>query len=67
MKVQCMSCVVIRAEKTYIYFCIKYLGILLWLYGFNNLVNHLKFNNIRFTKLLIDSYFLKVQKDQRNH
>jgi hypothetical protein len=35
-------------------------ALFLWLYWFNNLVNHLKFNNMRSIKFLMDSYFMQV-------
>jgi hypothetical protein len=69
MKVKCMSYVVTGVRKI----CMNllwykaFMHFYLWLYWFNNLVKHLKFNDMRFTELLINYYFMQVQAVHRNH
>jgi hypothetical protein len=64
-----MSYVVTGVRNMYVYFLWykAFMHFYLWLYWFNNLVKHLKFNNMRLTRLLMNSYFMQVQKIQRNH
>jgi hypothetical protein len=57
-----------RSEKIYtcIYFGIAYLCILP-LVIFDNLVNHLKFNNMIFKHFLMTSYFIQVKDTLRDY
>jgi hypothetical protein len=57
--VRCSSGVLYQEQNTCIYIGTKYLCILLWLYGFNKLVKHLKYNNILFKYFLSISYFMQ--------
>jgi hypothetical protein len=57
-----MSYVVTGVRNMYVYFLWykAFMHFYLWLYWFNKLVKHLKFNNMRFMRLLINSYFMQV-------
>jgi hypothetical protein len=55
-----MSYVVTGVRNIYMYL-LSYKVLMhfyLWLYWFNNLVKHLKFNNMRFTRFLMISQFM---------
>jgi hypothetical protein len=64
-----MSYVVIGEISIYMYLLWYkvFMHFYLWLYWFNNLLKHLKFNIMRFTRLLMNYYFMRVHEVHRNH